>query len=153
MGAIVGGALTIAGDVSARLYFDRKRSADLQRSVEDEVAWVTEESRAREEEVSGGVGLRPPLPTAAWEAYVASGLLSRMAADKRAGFLEFYRRVGQANALIGSAVAFLGMSHAAEGEAAAALQREAVRLTTEPFASVREAGDALRMKESRRLDS
>jgi len=139
VGAIVGGVLTISGDVVTRILFSRKRFDGLLNSLREEVIIISKEARAR---IAGGdaVGapsINPPLPTQAWTVIVATGELRRMKESSLNEIETLYRCVESANHVAGQAMILLQIAELSSNEKVrSAYREEARRATVEPFRKV-----------------
>jgi hypothetical protein len=132
--AVVGGLLTISGDVALRAWGEGRRTEQLIAAVYGEVGIISAEAdRRREPAPGGGVALNSPLPTTAWTSLVASGRMGRLAEDERAHLFDLYRTVEQANYLAAQVPLLLATAQSQEADGASWFHQEARRLATTPY--------------------
>jgi hypothetical protein len=140
IGAVVGGLLTLAGDLGAREWSDRRRFRRLAESLRQEVEAITNDARIRQgAPSSAGLRLLPPLPVVIWDEFLALGLLGRLRPDQSDALVQFYRAVHEANYMASQAPSFLLIANiAADDGVRRAFADEAQRITSEPYAAVEE---------------
>jgi hypothetical protein len=142
VGAIAGGALTIAGDIAVRIGFDARRGRSLRAAVEDEVRGLASEGEARRVAPVAGLALRSPLATPAWHALTSSGAAEKYSDEQTLALFGFYNRVNDANNLARQSILLFALAQIASPEGAAGLEAEAQRLATDPYAAIVEAAES-----------
>jgi hypothetical protein len=135
--AVVGGALTIAGDIILRSWSDRTAYLDLRRSLNEELSIIFAESEARAQRGSLELHVEAPLPLGVWHAMLLSGHARRLGAMSLTLLSKFYRTVEATNQQAAQVPLLLQTSTLSDKqEAQVAFRREAERLSSEPFAEV-----------------
>jgi hypothetical protein len=135
LAAIVGGILTIGGDIATRLVFERRLKEALLRDVWREVDQLEELCKERVRP-SQGMRLLAPLPTGAWQAAKSSRALGRLAAEQRTTLLQVYGKVEAANYLADQGATLFAIAQLADEEIVERLEIEAHKLTSDPYQPV-----------------
>jgi hypothetical protein len=136
--AVVGGLLTLSGDLGVRRWSERSRFKSSMRAIESEVVLVENEAQTRiEPPVSGAISQSAPLPSSAWQTLVAGGLLTRIDTSDLGILVGFYRAVETANYLAAQAPLFIQTANLSDRDDVQRLfEEEARRLTSAPFVDV-----------------
>ena len=146
IGAVVGGALTIAGDVCLRVTVEARRFKALRATLIIEVSEILRRSVELGLVDAAGIRVTAPLPDSAWRATLSAGGVERFDERELQALLALYERVREANHLASQGHVLFALAQLASDDASGGLEAEASRLTTEPFRAVeRAATDATRI--------
>jgi hypothetical protein len=142
IGAAVGVILTVA--VNAFIGYRGRRSQQLALldEVWSEVDGLGAAAAMRMQQVRDGLSLFPPLRNEAWKVARASRALERLEPKERSALIGLYDEVEAANYLSRQGQALFAISQIADGDSVVLLEKEANRLTTQPFDDVVDAAVA-----------
>ena len=117
LGAVVGGLLTLSGDLLLRNHFDKKRLVEMLESVRRDLEAISA-SLAKKPEAGPAFEFRPEFPTQSWQLLVASGLLGRVPGDLRKSLDATFRGVNSANYVYRMVPDWLQLSASLHGDPA-----------------------------------
>jgi hypothetical protein len=144
IGIVVGGMLTILGDVAIRLQVERRDFRRLRRALHLEIAQIYRICRERSA-VNRQHGIPPqtPLSTVVWNQAVVSGELMRIRGHEQ--LMRLYQVIGDANYLSSQAPYYVLIANlAVEPTVRRSYADEVTTLTRDPYVRVLEEIDQLR---------
>lgn len=150
-GVVLGGALTIVGDVAIRLQVERRDFKRLRRALHLEISQVYRICRERSA-VSRSQGIPPqtPLSTVVWNHVVVSGELMKIRGHQQ--LMRLYQVIGDANYLSSQAPYYVLVANlAVEPTVRRTYADEVTTLTRDPYERVLEEIDRLRQSPVRNL--
>lgn len=101
-GAVLGGSLTISGDICLRSWSERRKFEQLLRTLTFEIDLIVEEATRRDALYTKDiVRVQSPLPVQCWELFLSAGVSSHLGIERSAHIANFYMLVQRVNYLTG----------------------------------------------------
>jgi hypothetical protein len=138
IGAVLGGALTISGDIAIRWRSGKSLYDEARERLIAELELILVESRRRvEQHTPGLIQLEPPLPLDAWRNFISAGGLGRIGKNNAAVLADFYRSVEGANYLTARIPGLVSVSVQDPGAVGRSFLDQANRYSVEPAEELR----------------